>query len=459
MLDARVHQPTRRPTASQRHETDRQTFVRELIPSESKTIGMSDRPTRRPRTVLHVLNSAGGGAALSTIAIIESLAAEGIRSCAVCHDAGSAEERRRLSDVVGGAVEFTRLYWWNRKIRSPLWKRPLSQAKQVLLTGWSHRSAARVVAGAIRWKADLIHTNTILTPEGGLAARRLGLPHVWHLRELLGPGQPFRLRREGPAFGEYMAQHCSVLVANSQTSADQIRGWLPRGLLEVVPNGIEISRFQPRHTTAAPGKIVVGMVGNLTGRTKKHALFIDAASRVDRALPIEWRIYGHDPSRGGTVGGDPYVDALHAQIARLGMVERFGWPGFVADPVDIMSQIDLLVHPADNESFGRVVVEAMAAGLPTIGVRGGGVSEIIGDGVTGLLAERDNPQDLAACIERLLRDRQRAAAMGAAGRQRAESHYSLAACAAGVLRVYELAMARPLGKVPLRSDAMANVPR
>src|SRR5262249_47305988 len=146
--------------------------------------------------------------------------------------------------------------------------------------------------------ADLIHTNTLLTPEGGLAARKLGLPHVWHLRELVGPGNPFRLWREGPPLGQYLQGHCSKLVANSQASAAQIRDWLPAGLLEVIPNGIDLARFQVRGTPAVAGKTIVAMVGNLTSRSKKHALFVEAAARVDRKRPIEWRIYGIDPSQG-----------------------------------------------------------------------------------------------------------------------------------------------------------------
>ncbi len=398
--------------------------------------------TARPRKVLHVLNSAGGGAALSTLGLIEMLRADGIGACAVCHDAGTAVEREQLRDAVGGAVLFTRLYWWNRKIRMPLWRRPLAEAKQIVATGWAVRSAARVAEFATRSQADLIHTNTILTPEGGLAALRLGLPHVWHLREMLGPGHPFRLWREGPSLGRYLAQHCTKLVANSQASAAQVRAWLPDDLLEVVPNGIDISRFHIRSTAVHAGPIVVAMVGNLTSRWKKHGLFVEAAALVDRQLPIRWRIYGHDPTQAGRVAGDSYVEDLRGQIARAGMADRFEWPGFVAEPAEIMSQIDLLVHPADSESFGRVVVEAMAAGLPVVGVRGGGVGDIVHHGATGLLAEKDQPRDLAACIEQLARDPAGRQSLGLAGRRRAEEEYSLAACAAKIVRVYELAMAR-----------------
>lgn len=401
---------------------------------------------RRPRKVLHILNSAGGGAALSTLSLIDYLTTQGIASAAVCHDAGTPQERQALEDAVRGDVLYTRLYWWNRKIRMPAWKRPLVEARQIVATGWSLGSAARVAEAAERWHADLIHTNTILIPEGGRAARTLGLPHVWHLRELLGPGHPFRLTREGAAFGRYMAHHCSKLVANSQTSAELIRDWLPSNLLAIVPNGIDLARFQAR-PEPTDGRIVVGMVGNLTSRSKKHALFIEAASLVDRGLPIEWRIYGHDPSQGGAAHGDPYIDELHAQIARLGLGDRLRFAGFNSDPARIMSEIDVLVHPADNESFGRVAVEAMAASLPVVGMRGGGVAEIVADGKTGLLAEPDNARDLAQKIEQLAHDPVRRRQFGIAGRQRAEANYSVAACAAGIVRVYEQAMSQPLGRV------------
>ena len=410
----------------------------------------------RPKTVLHVLNNAGGGAALSTLGLIEGLADEGIRSCAVCHDSGTVAERAALDEAVQGAVLYTPLYWWNRKIRSPLWRRPLSEAKQIVRTTWSLGSSARVAAFAARHRADLIHTNTMLNPEGGRAALRLGLPHVWHIRELWGPGNPFRLSREGPAFGRYVARYCSKFIANSEICAAQIRNWLPEGLLEVVPNGIDLTRFHPRPASKETGRIIIGMVGNLTSRSKKHQLFVEAASLVDRNLPIEWRVYGYDPSCDGKVAGDSYVDALHNQLARLGIVNRFRFPGYVTDQAEIMSQIDMLVHPADNESFGRIVVEAMAAGLPVVGARGGGVSEIVKHGTTGLLADPDNARDLAACIEQLARDSLRRRAMGRAGRQRAESYYSMEACRDGVLRVYEQAMARPLGRTNALTPSAAT---
>ncbi len=398
-----------------------------------------------PKMVLHVLNSPTGGAALSTLGLIAEMARRGIRSCAVCDTTGYEADQQVVADAVEGRAVFTKLYWTNRKIRSALWKRPIHEVRQLLQTGFQRGSTKQVIQLARKCGADLIHTNTIVTSEGGLAARRLSMPHVWHLREMVGPGQPIRLPFEGARFGPFLESHCSKLIANSQASAALVRDFVPPGLMEVVPNGIDLARFTPRRAPNRSGRVVVAMVANLTARWKKHALFIEAAARVDRSLPIEWRLYGHDPSRGGTIPGDPYIDSLHAQIARAGLADRFTWPGFAADPAEIMSQIDLLVHSADHESFGRAVVEGMAAGLAVVGVRGGGVGEIVQHGETGYLAEVDNPQDLAAGIEQLVGNPQLRATMGLAGRQRAESTYSLEACATGVLRVYEMAMARPLG--------------
>jgi glycosyltransferase involved in cell wall biosynthesis len=394
----------------------------------------------QPRHILHVLNSAGGGAALSTIGLIDSLRERGIESSAVCHDAGNASEREKLHAATRGKLLFTPLYWWNRKIRQKTWKRPLSELRQLWRTGWKRRSTAQVVRFARRHEVDLIHSNTILTLEGGFAAHELGLPHVWHVRELVGPGHPFRFSNEGPALGRFLQSQAAKVIANSQVTAAAIQSWLPPGLLDVVPNGIDVSRFVPRQHAAANRPLVVAMVGSLTSRWKNHLLFIQAASLVDPALPIEWRIYGHDPSRGGQLAQDEYVNQLLAEVRRAGLADRFRLAGFHADPVEIMAQVDLLVHPAENESFGRVIVEGMAAGLPVVGVNAGGVGEIVRHEETGLLAPPGAADAMARYITRLASDADLRNRYGAAGCRRAHECYSLQACVEGVIRTYRAAL-------------------
>ncbi len=387
-------------------------------------------------SVMHVLNGASGGAALSTIALIEIMKKDGVRGCAVCDDRGTAEERERLSNAVDGNVIFSPLYWWNRKIRSAFWKRPILECLQLLKTGWLKKSTRTVIQAARRWQVDLVHTNTLLTPEGGLASRVLGLPHVWHVRELVGDGQPFQLRMRERALGAYLTQHCERVIANSKITAAKIGQWLPSGFVALVPNGIDcdaFARIEPRMTT---GKRVVAMVANLGSHTKKHHLFLQAAARVKSTMPIEWRIYGHDPSEGGKLSSGDYVDSLHSLARSLGLEDSLRFPGHLA-PATVMREIDLLVHPSDLESFGRVVVEAMAAAKPVVAVNGGGVAEIVVHEETGLLASPDDPASLAGCIERLVNDTDFASRCGTAGRARAEQDYSIEQCARGVAAVYD----------------------
>ncbi len=399
-----------------------------------------------PTMVLHVMNSAAGGAALSTLGLIEEFKKHGISNCAVCHDAGSKLERQQLLDATDGRAVFQPLYWWNKKIRAKWWKRPLIELRQIIKTGWTRRSTAAIVSFALRHHADLIHTNTILNPEGGLAARRLGLPHVWHVRELLGRSHPFQLSISDAALARFIERHASVVIANSRITATTAGPVIPADALRIVPNGIDLRAFVPRnnsHQSSRP--IVVGMVASLSSQWKKHELFIEAAERLMDLPDLEFRIYGHDSTAGGAQPGDEYAERIHRIVRDRGLIGRFRWPGHVADPAQIMAEIDMLVHSADGESFGRAPVEAMAAGLPVVGVRGGGVGEVVEHGVTGLLANPDDATDFAQHIRTLVTNESLRQQYGAAGRSRAEKMYSLESCAAGVLRVYEEAMRRPVG--------------
>ncbi|MCK6546313.1 glycosyltransferase family 4 protein, partial [Myxococcota bacterium] len=393
--------------------------------------------TPAPRCVLHILNGSAGGAALSTIGLIEELRRRGVPSCALSNDAGTREERERLTDACAGRTDFATLYLWNKKIRSSTWKRPLIEVRQVLRTGAGLASAARAIALARRHGADVVHTNTLLNLEGAATARALGLGHVWHVRELVGPGAPFRFPIEGRALGALLARAASVVVANSRATAERLAPWIDPALLAVVENGIDLSPFEVR-VPEERARPVVGMVGSLTSRTKNHALFVDAMARVSKAHDAVFRIYGHVPD------GDPYTRGILERARAAGLGDRLELAGFVAEPAEIMRALDVLVHPADNESFGRIVVEAWAAGVPFAGVDGGGVGAIVDDGVTGLLAPPGDAGALARNVERLLGELALRRALSARGRAMAEGRFSIAAHTDHMLEQYARALERPL---------------
>jgi glycosyltransferase involved in cell wall biosynthesis len=387
--------------------------------------------------VLHVCNSASGGAALSTLGLIDKLRDMGVTSSIVCHDAGSPKERQDMADAVEGRVIFTTLYWWNKKIRSTMWKRPLLEARQLWRTGFTKSSTAKVIDFAQRNCIDLIHSNTILTLEGAHASRAMNVPHVWHVRELVGRCEPFQFSLEGQAWGNFVARNCDALIANSMATREKIENYVPAAILHTIPNGIDLARFTKKDVSNSDNQVVVGMVASLTSRVKNHELFIRAASEVSKDLDIEFRIYGHDPTHGGTNSSDGYANSMLQLIDALGLNSRLRIAGFRELPEEIMAEIDILVHPTHQESFGRVLVEAMAAGIPVIGMLGGGAKEIVADGQTGWLIEPGDTPTMARRISELAANPTQRSVMGEAGLQRAEQLYSLDSCARRVFDVYQ----------------------
>ena len=108
---------------------------------------------------------------------------------------------------------------------------------------------------------------------------------------------------------------------------------------------------------------------------------------------------------------------------------------------DWLERADVFVHSSRWEGFGIVLLEAMLAGLPVVATRVSAVPEVVVDGETGLLVEAGDHAGLATHLEALLTDRERAAALGEAGRQRALTEFSVGRMADRTLAVYDEVLA------------------
>ncbi len=140
-----------------------------------------------------------------------------------------------------------------------------------------------------------------------------------------------------------------------------------------------------------PGKRILA-VGRLKAQ-KNHALLIDAFARVATKRDVVLAIVGT---------GELEVD-LRFKVNQLGLSDRILIPGFCATPADWYAGADLFVLSSDYEGFGNVLVEAMHHGLPVVSTDcPHGPSEVLGDGVFGLLVEPGNAAMLESAISRAL---------------------------------------------------------
>lgn len=309
-----------------------------------------------------------------------------------------------------------------------------------LLTG-----TRRVQRLAVAEEARLIHSNTVAVWGGALAARRLGLPHVWHIHELIT--EPVFVRR---LVAGMVARYADRVVAISRAVADHLLGDQP-GLaprLTVIPDAVDTDRFHPaidgtslrRAWGVAADEVLVGVVGRISA-WKGQGVFIEAlAQALTQAPHLRGVIVGD------VVPGESWRrEALIRRAVELGLGDRLLWAGYRDDTPQVMAALDVLVLPSVRpEPFGMVVLEAMATGKPVVATAHGGPLETVRDGETGYLVPPGEATALAAALVRLAQQPDLRRRLGQAGRERVCRHFTLAGHVAAFEQLYAELLSSPL---------------
>lgn len=139
------------------------------------------------------------------------------------------------------------------------------------------------------------------------------------------------------------------------------------------------------------------------------------------------------------VGRD--TEKMKPLVSELGIESSVRLTGFRTDIPRLLGASDIFAFPSLQEAAGTALREAMAAGLPCIGSRTGGIAETLQDGVTGLLVEPANPSALAAALLRLLKNPEEARALAQTGKTFVEKNYSLQNASERMERFYERLLA------------------
>lgn len=224
-----------------------------------------------------------------------------------------------------------------------------------------------------------------------------------------------------------------VIAVTRHEAAHLVSVGVDRERIAVIPNGVDLDEFSGTgERRVSPPRLTGLFVGRLDPTQKGLIPLVQSLALLPGSLEFRVRLVGED------WGGMGVVRDL---AERLGVADRLEVVGGVSRSalLEEYARADLLLLPSTFEPFGIVLLEAMAAGLPVIGSRVGGVPEVVVDGETGLLVEPGNPADLAAAVLRLAEDADLRARFGARGRERARS-YSWDVLVPRILSVYRAAL-------------------
>ena len=281
-----------------------------------------------------------------------------------------------------------------------------SEALHVIPFRWRHaeRAAHPVTIGALRRviareRPEEVHVNTLVIDAPLIAARAERVPACVHVRELPAsdPTIGAALGAEPEAIRERLLASADRFVANSPLVAE----WLDTpGRVVVRGNAVDPGLFD---LPLAPRRPVRAALVSSTIAKKGIADAVEIARRLPGL--VEVRLVGPASADLDALGPLP-PGAVHA--------------GYAASPAEAMTQADVVLSLSHfAESFGRTVLEAMAAGRPVVAYAGGMPERLVRHGETGFVVPRGDVAAAAEALAALARDPGRLATMGAAGRARA----------------------------------------
>lgn len=259
------------------------------------------------------------------------------------------------------------------------------------------------------------------TLPGGEVARRwagrFGVPYAVVLHGADVPDS--QKRRFGavyplikPLVRRVWRQAARVIAVSDTLQALALRTW-PEGRIDVVPNGVDVDRFQPLcrdETAPKEGKIALLVVARLI-EIKGIQHLLTALS----LLPEEMRRKIHLR----LCGTGPYEAELRRQAEQVGMTAQVEFSGLVSyeEIPARLHEADLFVLPSLQEGLPLSLLEAMASGLPVVATTVGGIPGVVKDGENGLLVPAADPTALRDALVRLLTNPALRQSLGAAARR------------------------------------------
>ncbi len=317
------------------------------------------------------------------------------------------------------------------------------QAKRAPLheAAMRHRIDLRPIAELVRIVRtegyQLLHAHTPRSALiGAIVSKLTGVPLVYHIHSPVTRDSTHWVRNRLNLIVERLSmRRASALIAVSESLGGMISRKAGRAKVAVVPNGVPAAD-KACTAVAEPAVWTIGTVALFRPRKGLEVLFHSLTKLRALGFPVRLRAVGRFET-------EEYEAKIKALAHQLDVAQDIDWVGFTEDVGAELARMDLFALPSlFGEGMPMVVLEAMAFGVPVVATRVEGIPEAIRDGIDGLIAEPDNPDDLARAIGLVVRGDVDYRAMRENALHRHAERFSDRTMAEGVARVYR----RVLGK-------------
>lgn|SRR5699024_5486178 len=323
-------------------------------------------------------------------------------------------------------------------VHYPILRRKYFNLKGIINYGLSYFGKSNEIVKLLKnKKIDIIHANTTAVLEGIYLKKKLKCKLIWHVHEIIL--KPAIINKTiSYLIGRYADKCVAVSKAVKKHLIDS--KFVDEDKVEVIYNGVDTERFNPnvenkylyKEWNIPDEAIKVGMIGRVNA-WKGQNDFLDAAEGLLKKYSNLYIFIV-----GSAFAGEEWrVDELKKKIADSQNKDRIIFSEFRTDTPEIHSFFDVLVLPSTNpDPLPTVVLEAMGCGTPIVGYNHGGVTEMVINGETGLLAEVKNSKDLGRKIQQALESDYKL--MGQKARDRAVKNFSEYSFINNFSKVYDI---------------------
>ena len=272
---------------------------------------------------------------------------------------------------------------------------------------------------------SLLHNNTTAVLEGIYVKRKLKLPLIWHVHEII-----VKPKAISDFINLLMGRYADKIVTVSNAVANHVKQsrFVKEDQVRVIYNGVDNAVYHPMQADAVREKfgiqqdsLVIGMIGRVNA-WKGQGDFLEAVTPILKANAQAVAFLA-----GSAFEGEEWrVEELEAKIAASPVSSQIKRIDYYGQTTELYNMFDIFVLPSTNpDPLPTVVLEAMACGKPIVGYRHGGVCEMVAEGINGLLATPNQPAELSKVIQELVENQEKRNQFGQASVERQRELFSL----------------------------------